>query len=124
MATKRTLVEPHKGDKRYIRRAADGEFTAKGAVRIDRKREPELAPAPEPVFEPVRRISVGQSSDERAPASSITKGYEYERGRFVALAPEELRSIAPQTSRYGGYRVRPTSGKRPGLFRGLLLREA
>jgi DNA end-binding protein Ku len=71
---------------------------AKGPVRIDRKREPEPEPAPEPVFEPVRHISVGQSSDERAPASSITRGYEYERGKFVTLAPEELRSIAPQTS--------------------------
>ena len=29
MATKRTPIEPHKGDKRYIRRAADGEFTEK-----------------------------------------------------------------------------------------------
>jgi hypothetical protein len=29
MATKRTLIEPYKGDKRYIRRAADGEFTHK-----------------------------------------------------------------------------------------------
>jgi hypothetical protein len=29
MATKRTLIEPHKGDKRYIRRSADGEFTGK-----------------------------------------------------------------------------------------------
>jgi hypothetical protein len=29
LATKRTLIEPHKGDKRYIRRAADGEFTEK-----------------------------------------------------------------------------------------------
>ena len=29
MATKRTLIEPHKGDKRYIRRAANGEFTDK-----------------------------------------------------------------------------------------------
>jgi DNA end-binding protein Ku len=71
---------------------------AKGPVRIDRKAEPETPPAPEPVFEPVRRIAVGQSSEERAPASSITKGFEYERGRFVTLAPEELRSIAPQTS--------------------------
>jgi DNA end-binding protein Ku len=70
----------------------------KGPVRIDRKREPEPEPAREPVFEPVRHISVGQSSDDRAPASSITKGYEYERGRFVTLAPDELRSIAPQTS--------------------------
>jgi hypothetical protein len=29
MATKRTLIVPHKGDKRYIRRAADGEFMKK-----------------------------------------------------------------------------------------------
>jgi hypothetical protein len=29
MATKRTLIEPHTGEKRYIRRAADGEFTEK-----------------------------------------------------------------------------------------------
>jgi hypothetical protein len=29
MATKRTRIEPHKGDKRYIRRAPDGEFTEK-----------------------------------------------------------------------------------------------
>jgi DNA end-binding protein Ku len=71
---------------------------AKGPVRIDRKFESEPPPAPGPVFEPVRRVSVGQSSDERAPASSIVKGYEYERGKFVTLAPEELRSIAPQTS--------------------------
>jgi DNA end-binding protein Ku len=71
---------------------------AKGPVSIERKPEPALPPAPEPTFEPVRRISVGQSSEERAPASSITKGYEYERGRFVTIAPEELRSIAPQTS--------------------------
>jgi hypothetical protein len=29
LATKRTLIEPHKSDKRYIRRASDGEFTEK-----------------------------------------------------------------------------------------------
>ena len=29
MATKRTVIAPHKGDKRYIRRAADGELTEK-----------------------------------------------------------------------------------------------
>jgi hypothetical protein len=29
MATKRTLIEPNKGDKRYIRRKANGEFTEK-----------------------------------------------------------------------------------------------
>jgi hypothetical protein len=29
MATKRTLIEPHKGDKRYIRRDEQGQFTEK-----------------------------------------------------------------------------------------------
>ncbi len=29
MAIKRTLIEPHKGDKRYTRRAKDGTFTEK-----------------------------------------------------------------------------------------------
>jgi hypothetical protein len=29
MPSKRTQIEPKKGDKRYIRRAADGEFTKK-----------------------------------------------------------------------------------------------
>jgi hypothetical protein len=29
MATKRTLIEPNKGEKRYIRRTADGEFSEK-----------------------------------------------------------------------------------------------
>jgi hypothetical protein len=46
----------------------------------------------------VRRIAVGQSSEEPAPAASITKGYEYEQGRYVTVAPEELRAIVPQTS--------------------------
>ena len=69
----------------------------KGPVRIDRKPvEPE--PAEEPIFEPVRRIAVPQSTNEAAPSGSLTKGYEYERGRYVTIAPEELRSITPATS--------------------------
>ena len=28
-ASKRTLVEPHEGDKRYVRRDSDGKFTEK-----------------------------------------------------------------------------------------------
>jgi DNA end-binding protein Ku len=47
----------------------------------------------------VRRVPIGQSSEAPAPAASITKGYEFERGRYVTLAPDELRSIAPPTSR-------------------------
>jgi DNA end-binding protein Ku len=72
---------------------------ARGPVRIDRKRkDPEPAITAEPVYEPVRRISVGQSSEERRSASDITKGYEFERGRYVTIAADELRAIAPTTS--------------------------
>jgi DNA end-binding protein Ku len=72
---------------------------ARGPVRIDRKRkDPEPAITAEPVYEPLRRISVGQSSEERRSASDITKGYEFERGRYVTIAADELRAIAPTTS--------------------------
>jgi len=68
-------------------------------VRIDRRRsEPEPAASPEPVFEPVRRLLVGQSSDEPRKTSEVTKGYEFDRGRYVTVTPEELRSITPATS--------------------------
>jgi DNA end-binding protein Ku len=75
--------------------------SARGPVRIDRRREPSEPPAQavEPVYEPVRRVATGQNSEVPAPAASITKGYEFERGRYVTLTPDELRSIAPPTSR-------------------------
>ncbi|HEY3739641.1 MAG TPA: Ku protein [Bryobacteraceae bacterium] len=73
---------------------------AKGPIRIDQRRNAAPEPAaPEPVYEPIRHVAMGRNSDEPAPAGAITKGYEFERGRYVTLAPEELRSIAPQTSR-------------------------
>jgi DNA end-binding protein Ku len=71
---------------------------ALGPVRVAPKdAKPETTYA-EPVFEPVRRVAAGQSSDEPASPASITKGYEYEQGRYVTLAREELRAIVPQTS--------------------------
>jgi DNA end-binding protein Ku len=78
-------------------------LAARGPVRIDRKNQSSEPPPPsagaEPVYEPVRRVAMGQNSEAPTPAASITKGYEFERGRYVTLAPEELRSIAPPTSR-------------------------
>lgn len=52
-----------------------------------------LHPAPEPILEPVRR-----SDEEVLPERSVVKGYEFEKNRFVALDPEELKSIAPATA--------------------------
>ncbi len=76
---------------------------AEGPVRINRRSQPsEPTPPsvePEPVYEAVRHVAMGQNSETPAPATSIAKGYEFERGRYVTLAPDELRSIAPPTSR-------------------------
>ena len=73
---------------------------ARGPMRVALKGgKPETAPPQvEPVYEPVRRVATGQASDEPAPAALITKGYEYEQGRYVTLESKELRSIVPPTS--------------------------
>jgi DNA end-binding protein Ku len=72
---------------------------ARRQLSIERKRK-DLQPAirTEPVYEAVRRLSVGQSSDKPRSAAEIIKGYEFERGRYVTIAPDELRSITPATS--------------------------
>lgn len=76
-------------------RAAPADTSVHGPMRVEPK-----PPGDETAqsVEPVRRIAVGQSSEEPVPAASITKGYEYEQGRFVTIAPEELRAIVPSTS--------------------------
>jgi len=56
-------------------------------------------PAPvQPILTPVKQVSVRSGSDEVLPEQSVVKGYEYEKGRFVALEQEELKSVAPKTS--------------------------
>jgi DNA end-binding protein Ku len=61
--------------------------------------EPDVQPSPEPMqLEPVRQVSVRKETDEVLPKQSVVKGYEYEKNRFVALEPEELKSLAPKTS--------------------------
>jgi hypothetical protein len=37
-------------------------------------------------------------SERILPPQSVVKGYEYEKDRYVALDPEELKSIAPKTA--------------------------
>lgn len=64
------------------------EFAAQS--RIEEVQQPYLAP--------VQQVSVQRGSDEPLRAQSIVKGYEYEKDRYVALEPEELKSLAPKTS--------------------------
>jgi len=70
---------------------------ARGPMRVALKgSKPETAlPQVEPVYEPVRRVATGQASDEPAPAALITKGYEYEQGRYVTLERKELQLHRP-----------------------------
>ncbi len=53
---------------------------------------------PEPELAPVKQASIRKETSEVVPEESVVKGYEYEKNRFVAIEPEELKSLAPQTS--------------------------
>ncbi len=52
----------------------------------------------EAAVQPVQQISVRKGTDEVVPQGAVVKGYEYEKNRFVAVDPEELKSLAPKTS--------------------------
>lgn len=56
------------------------------------------ASAPQPVLTPVQQVSVRKGSDEVLPERSVVKGYEYQKDRYVAIEPEELKAIAPKTA--------------------------
>lgn len=47
---------------------------------------------------PVQQVSIRKGTDEVVSTRNIVKGYEYEKSRFVAIEPEELKSIAPKTA--------------------------
>jgi DNA end-binding protein Ku len=59
---------------------------------------PDGASRPQPVFSPIQQVSVRKGTDEVLPEQSVVKGYEYEKGRFVSVEPEELKSLASKTS--------------------------
>lgn len=47
---------------------------------------------------PVQQVSVPRGSEKVVAEKSVVKGYEYEKDRYVAIEPEELKSIAPKTA--------------------------
>jgi DNA end-binding protein Ku len=51
-----------------------------------------------PVLTPLRQVSVRTETNEQVSEAAVVKGYEYEKNRYVALEPEELKSVAPTTS--------------------------
>lgn len=52
----------------------------------------------EPELAPIRRAAVSEGDREPIPEQDIEKGYEFEKGRFVAIGAEELKAIAPKTT--------------------------
>lgn len=70
--------------------------------RIEHQNEDPFPPASAPrsrsILSPVQQVSVRKGTDEVLPEHSVVKGYEYEKGRFVVVEPEELKSLAPRTS--------------------------
>ncbi len=58
---------------------------------------PAMPSEPQPLSR-IQQVSVRQGTNEVLPERSVVKGYEYEKDRFVAIEPEELKSIAPKTA--------------------------
>jgi DNA end-binding protein Ku len=46
---------------------------------------------------PIRRVAA-EDTGKVLPSAAVTKGYEFEKGRFVTLDPTELRALAAKTS--------------------------
>jgi len=55
------------------------------------------SPEPRETLIPVRQASIPQGAEDAAAEKSIVKGYEYEKGRFVAVEAEELKEIRTKT---------------------------
>lgn len=64
----------------------------------DRESPAALLDTTRPILSPVRQVSVRKGSDEVLEEKSVVKGYEYEKGRYLAVEPEELKSAASKTS--------------------------
>jgi DNA end-binding protein Ku len=54
--------------------------------------------ATEPVLAPLRQVSVRGETNDVVSEGQVVKGYEYEKNRYVALDPEELKSLESKTA--------------------------
>jgi DNA end-binding protein Ku len=81
--------EPEEHEERKTMPIAEPEGPARSVLAQDTE---------EPEFEPIRNAPVTQNTRSLIPEASVTKGFEYERNRFVALDPGELKSIVAKTS--------------------------
>ncbi|MFL6452307.1 MAG: Ku protein [Bryobacteraceae bacterium] len=56
------------------------------------------ANAPEPALVPLRQVSVRDETNDVVSGQEVVKGYEYEKNRYVALDPDELKSLESKTA--------------------------
>ena len=62
-------------------------------------RGPEAMRPPEPeVLVPVRQAALANDNREVLAANKVSKAYEFEKNQFVAITPDELKSIAAKTA--------------------------
>src|ERR1700712_2084304 len=47
----------------------------------------------------IKQVIFCQSEDKPIPRSEIVKGYEYEKGKYVVVEDEEIKSVAPKTAK-------------------------
>jgi DNA end-binding protein Ku len=47
----------------------------------------------------IKQITFCQSEDKPVPRSELVKGYEYEKDRYVVVEDEEIKKVAPKTSK-------------------------
>jgi len=47
----------------------------------------------------VKQVLYCQAEDKPVPREELVKGYEYEKGKYVVIDEEEIKAVAPETSR-------------------------
>ncbi len=47
----------------------------------------------------IRQVTFCQAEDKPVPRSELVKGYEYEKDRYVVIEEEEIKKVAPKTSK-------------------------
>src|SRR5437879_6309109 len=94
---------------RLFRAARPERVKLKQLYRVPDRAEkpgPVLAPPPsrreeteiEETVAPIRQAPLRQYDDEVIPNTALVKGYEYEKGRYVTVDSEDLKSAAAKTS--------------------------
>lgn len=73
-------------------------ISRRSELPVEQPQLPLSASRTQSVLSPVRQASVRNGSDEILTNQSVVKGYEYEKGRFVAIEAEELKSLTAKTS--------------------------